>query len=238
LEAAHQVITPSEHLRGALARQMDISNEDWEVLPHGLCQAVGEVQKNEEHEGPLTVLSFGNRSAVKGTLDLVQAMAALPAGSARLIMPGSEVEEGFDDLLRAAAGDLELELPGRYSAEDLPLYAARADLAAFPSRAEESYGLVIEEALAMGLPVWVSDRGALPEVLTRAAGSGPLPGGILPAEDPAAWTRALEKLVEEPQRLEDARASIPKQPKPAVQAVQRQLEIYAKILDVLPAKDS
>jgi glycosyltransferase involved in cell wall biosynthesis len=237
LQEARYVIVPSEHLRGALACQMDIETSHWQLIPHGLCQDLQRLPRRTSDDQPLTVISFGNRSSVKGTLDLVHAMAAMPEGSARLILPGSEVEAGFDDQLRAAAGHLELELSGRYDSSDLERYAAAADLAAFPSRAEESYGLVIEEALALGLPTWVSDRGALGEVLTNTVGRGALPGGVLPAENPSAWTRLLNELVQNPQKLQDARNLVPQRQKPGQHAVATQLELYQSILDGLPSSN-
>lgn len=45
---------------------------------------------------------------------------------------------------------------------------AQIDLAVFPSRWPESFGLVVAEAMAAGTPFVISDAGALPEV----AGAG------------------------------------------------------------------
>lgn len=234
IEAASLVVTPSRSLRASLGAWMELDSSSWEVVPHGLCQELTPVPTTREDGGPLTVVSFGNRARAKGTLDLVRAMAALPEGSAKLLLLGAEVEPGVDAELHAAAGSLALELEGRYDDARLAQRAAQADLAAFPSRAEESYGLVVEEALALGLPVWVSDRGALPEVLTDVAGRGALPGGVLPAEDPAAWTRELQRLVEDPRRLQDARALVPAAPRTVESAVEQQLRIYAEALQHNP----
>jgi glycosyltransferase involved in cell wall biosynthesis len=77
-----------------------------------------------------------------------------------------------------------------------------AHVAAFPSRAPESYGLVVDEALALGVPCLVSDRGALPERVGAA-------GRVLPPADPAAWTRALSELLDAPETLERWRAALP-----------------------------
>ena len=40
----------------------------------------------------------------------------------------------------------------------------QVDLAVFPSRVAESFGLVVAEAMAAGVPFVISDAGALPEV--------------------------------------------------------------------------
>jgi glycosyltransferase involved in cell wall biosynthesis len=58
-----------------------------------------------------------------------------------------------------------------------------------PSRLE-SYGMVITEALAHGLPVIASDVGGVREALGRSH-EGPLPGLLVPPGDPAALSAAL-----------------------------------------------
>ena len=236
LAAASRVVTPSRFLRQAMGDWMELDSSAFEVVPHGLCRPLGRVTPPEP-AGELRVLSFGNRARTKGVLDLVRALAALPPGSARLTLLGVEVEPGLDAELRAAAGSLPLELHGAYGEEQLRRFASRSDLAAFPSLAAESYGLVVEEALALGLPVWVSDRGALPEVLTDAVGRGPLPGGVLPAGRPEAWTAALRQLVERPQRLHDARALVPRALRGVADAVERELQLYAEVLSDQPVRE-
>jgi glycosyltransferase involved in cell wall biosynthesis len=162
-----------------------------------------------DREGPLTVLHFGNRARIKGALDLVRAAAKLPKGSVKLILCGRELEAGLDKEIRRAAGGQELVLHGQYSPDELVGFAKEADLAAFPSRAAESYGLVVDEALALGLPTLVSDAGALPERLASAGHGGRFPGRILPQKDLEAWTECLRGLVTEEGLLQDARAVLP-----------------------------
>ncbi len=171
----------------------------------------------------LVVLHFGHRSEVKGTLDLVRALAALPAGSVRLVLAGSEVEAGFDARIVAEAGGLPIAIEGPYDLARLVALAAGADVAAFPSRAYESYGLVVDEALALGLPVWVADRGALGE---RVGGAG----RVLPAEEPAAWTAAFREAQADPELLERQRAALPTRSRTAVDAARELEAIYRRIL--------
>ncbi len=224
LAAAAEVIAPSEHVRDCLARELGISSATWRVVPHGLCREFASQTREGSRAGPLSVLHFGNRSRIKGSLDLVRALSH--ESGIKLVLAGREVEPGFDDLLRQEAGSLDLEIHGSYGASDLRRLARSADLAAFPSQAFESYGLVVEEALALGLPVWVSDRGALPEVLARAARFGCLPGGVLPAENPRAWRDALRELVKDPDKLQDAIARVPPSVRTAAQATGDLLDIF------------
>jgi glycosyltransferase involved in cell wall biosynthesis len=74
-------------------------------------------------------------------------------------------------------------------------YAA-ADLLVLPSRSE-SYGMVVTEALARGLPVVVSAVGGVVEAATGAGStadtSAPFPGAAVPPEDPDALAGALRQ---------------------------------------------
>nr|WP_211261176.1 glycosyltransferase family 4 protein [Pseudonocardia acaciae] len=67
-------------------------------------------------------------------------------------------------------------------------YAA-ADLLVLPSRAE-TYGMVVTEALARGIPVLASAVGGVPDALGHAP-DGALPGILVPPADPAALADAL-----------------------------------------------
>lgn len=69
-------------------------------------------------------------------------------------------------------------------------YAA-ADLLVLPSRAE-TYGMVVTEALARGIPVLASEVDALPETLGRTP-DGFRPGLLVPPDDPDALAAALRR---------------------------------------------
>ena len=126
--------------------------------------------------------------------DLLAAMAIVDDSRLGLIVLGeaTEPEHGMD--LRRAAEGLDVRFEGRYDTDDLTALRGRADLAIFPSRAEETFGLVVAEARALGFPVLVSDRGALPE---RVGGAG----DVVPAADPAALAARLASLLDAPATL-------------------------------------
>src|SRR4051812_49139954 len=78
-----------------------------------------------------------------------------------------------------------------------------ADLLVLPSRSE-SYGMVVVEALAHGLPVVATAVGGVPEALGQAP-VGALPGLLVPPEDPRALAGALRAWLDDPglrERLE------------------------------------
>ena len=72
-----------------------------------------------------------------------------------------------------------------------PRYAA-ADLLVLASRGE-TYGMVVTEALARGLPVVAAEVGGVPEALGHGAG-GARPGLLVPPDDPAALGRRAAPL--------------------------------------------
>ena len=67
-----------------------------------------------------------------------------------------------------------------------------------PSRAE-TYGMVVTEALARGIPVLASDAGGLPETLGRDP-DGRVPGMVVPAGRVADLGAALHGWLADPDR--------------------------------------
>jgi glycosyltransferase involved in cell wall biosynthesis len=82
-----------------------------------------------------------------------------------------------------------VEFTGPLTGADLDLRYAAADLMVLASRAE-TYGMVVTEALARGLPVIAAEVGGVPEALGHGA-DGVRPGMLIPSEDPVALAAAL-----------------------------------------------
>ena len=84
----------------------------------------------------------------------------------------------------AALGDRAVRL-GHIAPAEL---FAQVDVAVFPSRWPESFGLVVAEAMAAGVPFIVSDAGALPEV------AGPDHPWVAPVGDVEALALMVERV--------------------------------------------
>ena len=130
----------------------------------------------------------------KGDDVLLDALTAISELSWQCLCVGSlDREPAFVERLRRRARDAGLgdrvSFPGARAGPDLDRSYATADLMVLASRAE-TYGMVMTEALARGLPVIATEVGGLPEAVGHAAG-GTRPGLLVPPEDPAALGAAL-----------------------------------------------
>jgi glycosyltransferase involved in cell wall biosynthesis len=83
-------------------------------------------------------------------------------------------------------------LAGPRAAHELGTVYAEADVLVVASRAE-TYGMVVTEALARGLPVIATDVGGVPEALDGATAGGVRAGILVPPDDPPALGAALRR---------------------------------------------
>jgi glycosyltransferase involved in cell wall biosynthesis len=79
--------------------------------------------------------------------------------------------------------------------DEMPQHYAQADLFVLPSR-RESFGLVLAEAMACGLPVVATTAGAIPEVVEDG-----VTGVLVPPDDPRALAKAINSLLSDPERM-------------------------------------
>jgi glycosyltransferase involved in cell wall biosynthesis len=127
----------------------------------------------------------------KGHDVLLDALATVAELSWRCTCVGSlEKDPAFADGVRRMTlanglGD-RVRFPGPRTGPELDGEYAAADLLVLASHAE-TYGMVVTEALARGLPVLVADVGGVSEAL----GNGTRPGLLVPPGDPAALGAAL-----------------------------------------------
>ncbi|MBN1196352.1 MAG: glycosyltransferase family 1 protein [Candidatus Aminicenantes bacterium] len=93
----------------------------------------------------------------------------------------------------------EAVFPGYLSGTELSRVYASSDVFLFPSTTE-TFGNVIQEALASGLPALVSDQGGCQEIIA-ASGAGL----VCPAGDVEAFSHACRGLINDPDRRADLR---------------------------------
>jgi glycosyltransferase involved in cell wall biosynthesis len=93
---------------------------------------------------------------------------------------------GLEDRMRFVGPRTGADLDAAYAAADLLVLASRG----------ETYGMVVTEALARGIPVLATAANGLPEAMGRAP-DGRLPGMLVEADDPVALTGALRRWLTE-----------------------------------------
>ena len=109
-----------------------------------------------------------------------------------------DVEPDFADRVRdgAAAVGHRMRFAGPLAGDELAGAYASADLLVLPSRAE-TFGLVVGEALARGIPVVAAEVGGVPQALGRDR-SGERPGLLVDADDAGALAAALRVWLTDP----------------------------------------
>jgi glycosyltransferase involved in cell wall biosynthesis len=130
----------------------------------------------------------------KGHDVLLDALATMTDLSWDCLCLGSmDRDPAYAESLRRRALDdglgARVRFPGPRIGADLDRSYVSADLLVLPSRAE-TYGMVVTEALARGLPVVAADVGGVAEALGHGTG-GIRPGLLVPPDDPAALAGAL-----------------------------------------------
>ena len=191
LNLPFEVVTPSqflarEHQRRGVSR----------AIRHVPCGAPFEERVAKTPADGLRVGYLGFVAPHKGVHVLVEAVRRMRDAKVSLAIHGHVAPGYRDELDRIAADDPRIRFCGPYAPEDLPAIHAGLDVIVVPSLWDEVYGIVIAEALALGTPAIVSDRGGMPELVADGVS-----GFIVPAGDVDALADRLEELAADPARL-------------------------------------
>jgi glycosyltransferase involved in cell wall biosynthesis len=195
---SQRVIVPSENTRDDLVRLLRVPPDKIDVIPEGIgllpTEATPEAELRQRFDvgDRRVVLTASAKRAHKNLLRLLDAWALL-ARERRpvLVLPGYPTDHERE--LRVHAAQLGLESETRFvgwvSPADLEGFYRLASCFVFPSL-YEGFGLPVLEAMARGLPVACSDRGALREVAGNAA-------RIFDPESPRSIADAVEELLQD-----------------------------------------
>ncbi len=199
----HALIAPSESHRELMAAAQVAPRERIVALPLGLP----DVPRRPLHRvaaGRLRVVHFGHLSRLKGVDLLLAAVRAVAPRGVSLDLIGAPVA-GEEAELRRLADGLPVRWHGAYDAAQLAAIVADCDVAVFPSRARETFSFVVEEAIALGLPLVVSELGA---PARRVAGFG----RVIAVADAAPLVATLTEFLDRPETLAAMRAALPPTP--------------------------
>jgi phosphatidylinositol alpha-mannosyltransferase len=169
-----------------------------EIVPNGVDRArfrPGLKRLERFDDGCPNILFVGRFDARKGLPELMEACRELARDSLpfRLILVGDgslrrKVE-------RLALGPLRgrVHFEGRVGHERLPRYYASADLFCSPARDGESFGMVLLEAMASGVPIVATDIAGYRSVFTPGA-----EGLAVPPREPHSLAAAIRRVLTEP----------------------------------------
>jgi phosphatidyl-myo-inositol alpha-mannosyltransferase len=174
---------------------------DYRIIPNGIDIAqfaAPDIQPIKKYaDGRPNILFVGRMDHRKGFRHLIRAYpfvkAAIP--KARLLVVGAFSAEDKAPYVRyARAHQLHgIDFIGYVSREELVRYYRSATVFCAPSTGFESFGIVLLEAMAAGLPIVASDIAGYSKVLTDG-----VEGRLVPHADLNVLARALIELLQDP----------------------------------------
>jgi glycosyltransferase involved in cell wall biosynthesis len=190
---ARLVVTPSAFSRDEVVSLLGVPEARVRVVPGGVDERfspaadAGAARRALGLGDKAYVLTVASRTARKNLGVLEVAAARLAARGMELVAAGGDRPQ-FRDEDRVRGG---IRALGHVDDDLLPGLYAGAAAFVLPSL-YEGFGLTALEALAAGVPVVASDRGALPEVCGTAA-------RLVDPTDPTAVADALEEVLDDPE---------------------------------------
>ena len=215
LQVPRRVIVPSAFLARRVADDFPFLHDRLQVIAPGLPLPPGSVQdRHSRPDGVDTVRNSPGRSRLpgqplriiyvgvllphKGAHVLIQALKGIPAEQVQASFYGAEVaaHQTYAEQLRQAAAGLSVHWGGVYDRSELQAILVQHDVLVMPVIWEETFSLVIREALQAGLPVIAARRGALPEIIQDGRN-----GLLFEPENAEDLRRCLRRLLDEPDLL-------------------------------------
>lgn len=194
---SHRIIVPSESTRHDLVRLLKVPAGKIDVVPNGGGRRLSATWTSDQElrrrhdlgDGPFA-LTVSLKRPHKNLVRLLEALASIPSERRpTLVLAGHPTAYEHKLRVRAAALGVsgETRFLGWVPEEELEGLYRSSTCFVFPSL-HEGFGLPVLEAMARGVPVACSDRGALAEVADGAAVT-------FDPEQPRAIAAAIETLV-------------------------------------------
>ncbi|OWU99372.1 glycosyltransferase [Fibrobacter sp. UWR2] len=163
--------------------------------------------------GKFKILFVGRHIERKGICYLIEAAKYLPRDKFEIRIVGvGDLTEKLKELAAHNAGNAEIVFTGKLSPEDLAKEYRTANVFTLPAIIDskgdtEGLGVVLIEAMELGLPIVASNVGGIPDVVVDGES-----GILVPEKDPQALANAFKRLESEPglvkQLLEGSRKRI------------------------------
>ena len=150
----------------------------------------------EYRDGKINLLFVGRFEPRKGATYLLRAYAALKARhpELRLILAGVGPQDGELHRIVRRERLSDVLFAGRVSDEDKARFYQTADIFCAPSTGQESFGIVLLEAMAAGVAIVASDIHGYKRVVQRN-----ISGLLVEPREPDAIAAGIEKLILDPE---------------------------------------
>jgi len=176
-------------------------------VSHGVdYKYVVPVKERRKREAGVIFGYLGVVSRFKGIELLISSFKKVEAANIRLNIYGNCLgEDGTIDLVREAGKkDNRLKSMGRFNHDELSRILEQVDIVVVPSTTLESYGLVVVESLAHGVPVIASDIvGSAYEFIKHGVN-----GMIFSLQNPLELVEIIRQISEQPSIIDMLKANI------------------------------
>lgn len=149
----------------------------------------------QPHDGPARIIFVGRLDPEKGVDTLLGALGRLGSRNDwTLEICGTGRARYVAQLMQTASYEgIADRITWSGFVADPASHISAADMLVAPTTAQESFGLVLLEAFAKGVPVITTDNGAQPEIITDGTD-----GLLVPPADAAALASAIARLLDSP----------------------------------------
>jgi glycosyltransferase involved in cell wall biosynthesis len=232
--AASSIVTTSTWARNWLIASYELDPARVHVAHPGVDPAAPATATRDGGR----LLCVGAVTPGKGHDQLLAALVQLADLPWRCACVGAQsVAPEFVARLRRNAQKSGLErrfvLTGPRTGSDLDAAYAEADLLVLASRAE-TYGMVVTEALARGVPVIAAEVGGVPEALGTTT-DGTRPGLLVPPDDVAALSDALRRWLSDADMRQTLRTAALKRRAAGLKGWSQTADRVARVLLEVPA---
>ena len=191
----------TERLKDSLAERTVLPREKIRVIPYGIDvdafdPAIHNKRENRKKfdlpEDAFLVGLVGRIEETKGQAVAIEAFAKSGLRNSLLVICGAEQEKGYLEHLRQRTDELKMEESVRFLTftTEIPALMNAFDLSLLPSLGE-TFGLVVIEAMAAGIPVIGTDAEGVPEIIDHERN-----GMLVPPGDVEALANAMRHLTE------------------------------------------
>lgn len=190
------------------ARMLGVDADSFTIVPNGVDVArFAAARMDRARPAVRRVVFLGRLEHRKGADTALDAFLALAERNPNLhlrIVGDGPLADALAHRRDAAAASVgsRVELAGRAASSALPALLADADVAVLPARGGESFGIVLLEAMAAGVPIVATD---IPGY--RAVARHDREALLVPPDDPAALAGALARLLDDAALAERLRAA-------------------------------